>query len=314
MKKLKFIYFVLLSFGLILLSYSAEVNALEGWTYYEESPFSSPSIEDFGVVFWSAGGFHGVEGYWNFVVPFQLENEVNLDGIKVVVLEELGIGLYLDKFDGSPGYDSYISLMVSDYFEEMDVDCEMKLYLEGDVRGVDVSDNVYELMTTGYEFNSMHLLYPADDVVSRIDFVFEIDFHIDLTSLDFDNIDYNEINCVYALELYYNPNIYYDGYDDGFREGFWAGFDEGILSNDAYDVGYQDGFDSGFLAGLSEGILESDVSEAYQKGFLDGEKSKLAENNAAFYSGIGKWLVPAVITVIVLGGIVSIASIKRREQ
>ena len=81
-----------------------------------------------------------------------------------------------------------------------------------------------------------------------------------------------------------------------------------------FDRGYDDGYDVGYDEGYGKGILEGDYAEAYEAGFKAGEKSKLAENNEAFYTGIEKWLVPAVITVIVLGGIVSIAAIRRREQ
>ena len=54
--------------------------------------------------------------------------------------------------------------------------------------------------------------------------------------------------------------------------------------------------------------------QGYNDGFRAGEKSKIAQNNEAFYKSIEKWLVPAIITVIILGGIVSIIAIKRREQ
>ena len=80
-----------------------------------------------------------------------------------------------------------------------------------------------------------------------------------------------------------------------------------------YADGYDDGYNDGYEVGYDDGILV-DESEAYEEGFRDGQKSKLAENNEAFYKGIEKWLVPAVITVIVLGGFVTIAVRKRREE
>ena len=88
---------------------------------------------------------------------------------------------------------------------------------------------------------------------------------------------------------------------------FDRGFDEG------YDVGYEEGNIDGFDEGYQKGILLNN-EEAYQEGFRDGEKSKLAEKNEAFYKGIEKWLVPAIITVIALGGFVTIAARKRREE
>ena len=65
--------------------------------------------------------------------------------------------------------------------------------------------------------------------------------------------------------------------------------------------------------GYTDGVLATE-SEAYEQGFKDGQKSKLAENNEKFYNGIEKWLVPAIITVIALGGFVTIAARKRRDE
>jgi len=70
---------------------------------------------------------------------------------------------------------------------------------------------------------------------------------------------------------------------------------------------------SEFDRGYTEGVLATE-DEAYEQGFKDGQESQLAENNAAFYQGIEKWLVPAIITVIALGGFVTIAVRKRRDE
>ena len=80
-----------------------------------------------------------------------------------------------------------------------------------------------------------------------------------------------------------------------------------------YDRGYDEGYDVGYDEGYDEGILLNQ-SEAYEEGFKAGQKSKLIENNEKFYNGIEKWLVPAIITVIALGGFVTIAARKRREE
>ena len=75
----------------------------------------------------------------------------------------------------------------------------------------------------------------------------------------------------------------------------------------------QNALESEFDRGYTEGVLATE-SEAYEQGFHDGQKSKIAENNEKFYNGIEKWLVPAIITVIALGGFVSIAARKRRDE
>ena len=112
---------------------------------------------------------------------------------------------------------------------------------------------------------------------------------------------------------------YRNGYEDGIRLA------EGLLESE-YQRGLQNGtetgLEDGFIQGYNEGfdnayneIISSDeYTLGYTDGFKNGEKSKIVQNNQSFYSGIEKWLVPAIITIIVLGGIMSIAAIKRREQ
>jgi len=107
-------------------------------------------------------------------------------------------------------------------------------------------------------------------------------------------------------ELGYDDYFEY-GYDAGYYDGFSDGYSEGL------DEGYDEGYFYGHIDGYNEGI-QVEASEAYQAGFNAGQKSRLAENNAAFYQGIEKWLVPAIITVIALGGFVSIAVRKRRDE
>lgn len=115
--------------------------------------------------------------------------------------------------------------------------------------------------------------------------------------------------------------------DRAFSEGYEAGikYAEGLLESeyqrgfsDGNDEGFTDGFNQGFLEGFNEAyseIVESTEYElGYNNGFKDGEKSKIVQNNESFYNGIEKWLVPAIITVIILGGIVSITALKRREM
>ena len=112
---------------------------------------------------------------------------------------------------------------------------------------------------------------------------------------------------------------YQDGYEDGLRLA------EGLLESE-YQRGFQNGSETGYLNGKNEGyqdgfddayneIISSDeYTLGYDNGFKDGEKSKIAQNNQSFYSNIEKWLVPAIIVVLVVGGIMSISALKRREQ
>lgn len=119
-----------------------------------------------------------------------------------------------------------------------------------------------------------------------------------------------------GLEDGYNQG-YEDGYEvgelDGYDEGYSKGYNAGL--EQSYDVGYNDGYDDGYQEGYDDGINTNyDYMQGYEDGFKAGEKSKIAQNSEAFYNNIEKWLVPAIITVIIVGGIVSIIAIKRRES
>lgn len=108
-------------------------------------------------------------------------------------------------------------------------------------------------------------------------------------------------------------------YDRGYDDGYTVGFDDAyeLLYEEAYLEGLTEGYDEGYYYGRIDGYNEGiqvEASEAYQAGFNAGQESKLAENNATFYQGIEKWLVPAIIAVIALGGFVTIAVNKRRGE
>ena len=122
----------------------------------------------------------------------------------------------------------------------------------------------------------------------------------------------------YLLEYYSTifddwgyADYYNYGYDYGYDKGYYDGSSDGYI--EGLDEGYDEGYYYGRIDGYNEGI-QVEAGEAFQAGFNAGQKSKLAENNAAFYQGIEKWLVPAIITVIALGGFVTIAVRKRRDE
>lgn len=115
----------------------------------------------------------------------------------------------------------------------------------------------------------------------------------------------------YSMNIKFYQDLYHKGYTEGYSEGHTVGYNYGYRVGES--GGFSRGYEQGYNKGYNEGILVSE-SEAYEKGYSDGQKSKLAENNEKFYTGIEKWLVPAVIAVILLGGFVSIAVRKRKEE
>ena len=119
-------------------------------------------------------------------------------------------------------------------------------------------------------------------------------------------------------------NGYNDGSTDAFDSGYSLGYDNGLADgyDEGWEVGWEDGWEDGWEGGYDEGfedayseiITNDEYTLGYNNGFKDGEKSKIVKNNEAFYGGIEKWLVPAIIVVLVVGGIMSISALKRREQ
>lgn len=79
---------------------------------------------------------------------------------------------------------------------------------------------------------------------------------------------------------------YNAGYNDGYNEG----------RNQGYSSGFNDGYASGYNSGYNAGINVSQ-QEAYQKGYNDG----LNDAYPQFINKLDKWIVPAIIVVIVAG-------------
>ncbi len=89
---------------------------------------------------------------------------------------------------------------------------------------------------------------------------------------------------------------YNSGYDKGYEAGFWEA--RGNMDQYSYDLG----FDFGYQEGLAV-----DQAQAYLKGYQDG-------SNDSFTGNIHKWIVPAIIIVIILGGITYFKSRGRWEE
>ncbi len=122
-----------------------------------------------------------------------------------------------------------------------------------------------------------------------------------------------------ALSGEQSYNAYRDGYEAGTKvaEGLLESEYQRGLQNgfaDGYDVGLNKGYQNGFDDAYNEIISSDEYTLCYNYCFKDGENSKLAQNKHSFFAGIQKWLVPAIIVVLVVGGIMSISALKRREQ
>jgi hypothetical protein len=98
----------------------------------------------------------------------------------------------------------------------------------------------------------------------------------------------------------YEPFGYSVGYNDGRDVGFDQGFDQGKTAG--IDEGYTNGKTDGYTEGYNAGVQAQNPAiydDGYNAGYKEGSEK-------SFMSNLDKWIVPAIITVMVLGAFVSI--------
>lgn len=102
-------------------------------------------------------------------------------------------------------------------------------------------------------------------------------------------------------------DAYWMGKDVGYNEGLIDGYEIG--KSDGLDIGYNDGYDVGYEDGFNKAIDELEDSShyvvGYNKGYSDGVKDEVVKNSKNFYDGIGNWLVPAIIVILVFSVIIT---------
>lgn len=103
-------------------------------------------------------------------------------------------------------------------------------------------------------------------------------------------------------------NAYNLGKEEGLTEGKEIGNVEGKA------IGLTEGEVIGYDKGYQKAIDDLALTGEYQTGYNAGLKDKQVANNALFYANIEKWLVPAIIVVVFLGGFVTFANIKKRQE
>ena len=95
--------------------------------------------------------------------------------------------------------------------------------------------------------------------------------------------------------------------------GYLVGLEENITDNDAYRIGFdngynrgynegnEDGFEQGFEEGYNQGFEYGKTVE-YEQGYNDGYNDGYNEGiKEPFYSNFDKWIVPAIIIVVIAG-------------
>ena len=145
------------------------------------------------------------------------------------------------------------------------------------VKGYDITTNSYELV------DKIVLTSGATEFTFRITIQNLLDSSYEDISQFFEN------DSVMYVSYYIEPiNPDYEiGFRDGYERGVYDGYTRGKSE------GYNDGYNTGYNEGYGDGTRASQ-SEAYQQGYNDGARS-------SFQSNLHKWLVPAIIIIVIAG-------------
>lgn len=126
--------------------------------------------------------------------------------------------------------------------------------------------------------------------------------------------DYLSIKEYYMLAIERDHNAhtnYQRGVRDGYNDGYQKGWLKGVEEEQA--VAFQEGWDEGWGEGWLKG-LAADADSAYQQGLKHGYERAEKHYSTKFMSGIGNWIVPAILIVVLLGGFIVIRSNRNRGE
>ena len=87
----------------------------------------------------------------------------------------------------------------------------------------------------------------------------------------------------------------YNEYFPQIQEQYWNG----------YNLGRTQGFNNGYNAAIDNFDEDGIYQTGYNDGYAEGVKDEVARNSKNFYDGIGNWLVPAIIVILVFSVIIT---------
>ena len=184
-----------------------------------------------------------------------------------------------------------------------------------DMRTGGFTDDIYYLIP-----EQVNLTYNHGEMYITIDSGSFLKFGLSEGSIYDSNLnhisDFSYAN-IFIDDMLIRPDL--PEFDLGYNSGKSIGFREG------YQEGFDKAFDDGFGEGYDEGVrdLNTAIADAYARGKRDGLASSNEEifnegynkgSQDSFIAGIEKWIVPAIITVILGGGVISFIMIRGRRE
>lgn len=173
-----------------------------------------------------------------------------------------------------------------------------------DSNGNDIGDIIINCGNTSSCENAEGYGEKFNYMANSIDFAYNFAVYLNKYDIDYENVEFVELQFItkqfptagwhehFKNDLYFSfnyehsflrINLYQQGYNDGFEEGEKVG--SGIATREAYELGYETGY--------QDGLKKANVDP--------------------FIANFDKWIVPAIIIVMLLGGYFAIRRQKTED-
>jgi hypothetical protein len=216
-------------------------------------------------------------------------------------------------------YDTQFELIDDGYLILIDLN-SLKLYNTGDntyyIVTVDIvfnilNDSEYTIQEINQFYASNFRLYANDITLedysgygASYEITLETDSAFNGTLISSFFRQYTSSDFFGRLKSYYNANTqYWTGYYAGGLAGYHAG------QNQGYILGQNDMFNDG----SDEYGYNETESYDYARGFAFGRNTTVNAGQINFMEDFGRWIVPAILIIILLGGYFSIRNRKQGD-
>lgn len=247
-----------------------------------------------------------------------INTELNTNYVKTTYLQ-LDYGLNtMTRYNpyipaGESNYRYIFNLTTTTIDSTIIYDDELKLYYNiGDITLEFPKVNFSQIFnTTGWTYDEDYYNIDNPDQKQIIMSVNETDFTF---SNSLNNLSERQLvaDTIFNLEskqfyMVYNSseNPYNIGYNKGYDTGYNKGFSNALIigSESSYNRGYNEGKLKGHSEGYQEGLV-ADNNTKYQEGYNAG-------SSESFLANFDKWIVPAIIITMFVGGFFAITRHKR---
>lgn len=173
-----------------------------------------------------------------------------------------------------------------------------------DSNGNEIGDIIINCGNTSSCENAEGYGEKFDYMANSIDFAYNFAIYLNKYDIDYENVEFVELQFI-------TKQFPTAGWHEHFKNDLYFSFnyEHSFLRINLYQQGYNDGFEEGEKVG--SGIA---TREAYELGYETGYKDGLKKANVdPFIANFDKWIVPAIIIVMLLGGYFAIRRQKTEE-